>query len=221
MVAVANNGREALVAWEREPFDIVLMDVQMPEMDGLESTRRIREIERGQKRRTPIIAMTASAMKGDRQRCLEAGMDGYISKPVKRRSLFAEIARVLDASGAQPGAGESVAFDESALMARIDGSMEFLNEAITILDEDGTSLLERIHAAVAARDAPALATHAHTLKGMLANFCAPCAEGAARELESMAREERLTDVEAAAARVQRETARLHDALGEFLRSRSE
>jgi CheY-like chemotaxis protein len=96
-VFVANNGREAVEAWERERYDVVLMDMQMPEMDGFEATSRIRrlELEREATPRTPIIAMTANAMKGDRERCLEAGMDGYVSKPVKRQTLFAEIGRVL------------------------------------------------------------------------------------------------------------------------------
>jgi len=97
-VAVANNGREAVDAWQRDRYDVVLMDVQMPEMDGLEATRTIRalEQERGSEQAIPIIAMTANAMKGDRERCLEAGMNGYVSKPVKRETLFAEIARVLE-----------------------------------------------------------------------------------------------------------------------------
>jgi CheY-like chemotaxis protein len=99
-VVVANDGRETVDTWERESCDVVLMDVQMPEMDGLEATARIRELEqeRGATQRTPIIAMTANAMKGDRERCLEAGMDGYVSKPVKRQILFAEIERVLGSS---------------------------------------------------------------------------------------------------------------------------
>jgi PAS domain S-box-containing protein len=96
-VFVANNGREAVDALEQDPYDVVLMDVHMPEMDGFEATTAIRERERTGEasRRTPIIAMTANAMKGDRERCLEIGMDGYVSKPVKRATLFAEIDRVL------------------------------------------------------------------------------------------------------------------------------
>ena len=97
-VVVANNGREAVDAWQRDRFDVILMDVQMPELDGFGATARIRELEqqRDMAQRTPIVAMTANAMKGDRERCLEAGMDGYVSKPVKRQTLFEEMDRVLE-----------------------------------------------------------------------------------------------------------------------------
>ena len=102
-MVMASNGKEALTALETsgewrpaDPsaarFDMVLMDVQMPEMDGIEATGRIRELEQGRGRRLPIIAMTAHAMKGDRERCLEAGMDGYVSKPIQIRELFTAIA---------------------------------------------------------------------------------------------------------------------------------
>ena len=94
-VVVANNGREAVDAWGKEQFDLVLMDVQMPEMDGFEATASIRGGEKGTEKYTPIIAMTAHAMKGDRERCLDAGMDGYVTKPVKASTLFAEVERVL------------------------------------------------------------------------------------------------------------------------------
>jgi PAS domain S-box-containing protein len=93
-VTVANNGREAVVALRKRQFDIVLMDVQMPEMDGLEATRMIRAAERDSSRRTPIIAMTAQALKGDREKCLDAGMDEYLTKPVRAADLHATIERL-------------------------------------------------------------------------------------------------------------------------------
>jgi two-component system sensor histidine kinase/response regulator len=91
---VVKTGKEALAAWKRESFDVILMDVQMPEMDGFEATSAIREAERITGGHTRIIAMTAHAMTGDRQRCLTAGMDGYISKPIQVQTLFEAIANV-------------------------------------------------------------------------------------------------------------------------------
>ena len=98
-VTVANNGKEAVALWESGRFDLVLMDVQMPEMDGLDATRAIRAREKDKKARTPIIAMTANAMAGDREMCIEAGMDGYVTKPVKKDALFGEVQRVMSAGG--------------------------------------------------------------------------------------------------------------------------
>ncbi|HZD95487.1 MAG TPA: response regulator, partial [Candidatus Sulfotelmatobacter sp.] len=97
-VAVAETGRSALQLMEREPFDLILMDVQMPEMDGLEVTATIRKRERSSGRHIPIVAMTAHAMESDRDRCLDAGMDHYISKPLDPRHLFAVIDHVCAAS---------------------------------------------------------------------------------------------------------------------------
>jgi HPt (histidine-containing phosphotransfer) domain-containing protein len=106
-------------------------------------------------------------------------------------------------------------------MDRVDGDVEFLEETVAMLDEDGPELLVQIQAAVSARDAAALVKPAHALKGMVSNFCAPLAEAAARELERMGREEQLADVNAAADRARRETDRLREALHEFLRAKSE
>jgi two-component system sensor histidine kinase/response regulator len=108
-VVVAGDGRVAVDMWTNGSFDLILMDVHMPEMDGLQATARIREVEHasGDGRRTPIIAMTANAMKGDREACLEAGMDGYVSKPVRRDTLFAEIDRVLAELGRDGGPAPS------------------------------------------------------------------------------------------------------------------
>jgi two-component system, sensor histidine kinase and response regulator len=94
-VVLAQNGREALEALEGRPFDIVLMDGQMPEMDGFEATRLIREKEKASGIHVPIIALTAHAMQGDKERCLAAGMDGYVSKPVKMDDLFSIIENVV------------------------------------------------------------------------------------------------------------------------------
>ncbi len=110
--------------------------------------------------------------------------------------------------------------DPNALMDRVDGDLEFLEETIAMLDEDSPALLDQIHAAANAGDAAALVRPAHALKGMLANFCAERAETAARELEIRGREERLSDVDAAIVRVKDETARLREALHQFLRTKS-
>jgi len=94
-VTLANDGREAVDHWQRQAFDLVLMDVQMPEMDGFEAVAAIREAEQGRATRTPVIALTAHAMSGDRERCLAAGMDGYLTKPMKLAQLVAAIDDVL------------------------------------------------------------------------------------------------------------------------------
>lgn len=98
-VTVAGDGREAVRVWQTGSFDLILMDVQMPEMDGLEATRFIREEEQGSSGHIPIVAMTAHAMKGDRERCLNAGMDNYIAKPIRAQQLFEVIAKVMEESG--------------------------------------------------------------------------------------------------------------------------
>lgn len=102
-VEIATNGQEAVDAYERESFDLILMDVQMPIMDGLTATRHIRLLEESRDRKTPIIAMTANAMTGDRERCLDAGMDGYVSKPVRRGILMEEMNRVRGLCGSVAG----------------------------------------------------------------------------------------------------------------------
>jgi CheY-like chemotaxis protein len=94
-VVVTESGKKALAAWQEQPFDLILMDVQMPEMDGFEATAIIREQEKSGAKHTPIIAMTAHAMVGDRERCLAAGMDDYVSKPINADDLFAAIARLM------------------------------------------------------------------------------------------------------------------------------
>ena len=117
-VVVANNGREALSAWAAEPFDLILMDLQMPELGGLEATAAIRAKERSTGQHTPIVAITAHAMTGDREKCLDAGMDGYASKPVKPKDLFDAIHAALGAGGARGTTGPTVISKELAPLAQ-------------------------------------------------------------------------------------------------------
>jgi CheY-like chemotaxis protein/HPt (histidine-containing phosphotransfer) domain-containing protein len=196
-VIVAGNGREALAALEREPCDLALMDVQMPEMDGFEATAAIRERERTMGGHLPIIAMTAHAMMGDRERCLEAGMDGYVSKPIQAAQLLAEIERLIPADVTPPRHGMEDAdmdsvFDRAAFLERLDGDFELLDELVETFREECPRLLSETRAAVSRGDSPGLERAAHALKGSVSNFCAPAAFEAAQRLEQMGREGNLT-----------------------------
>ena len=202
-VTIASNGREAvkLIA-ESAEFDVILMDIQMPEMDGFHATAAIREIESKGKRRTPIVAMTAHAMKGDRERCLDAGMDGYVSKPVQSKVLYETIeAMTRPAAPAEslshppvppittPVARDAVNLDE--ILERLGGNVGLLQSIVSLFDEDCPGQMASIQAAIKANDAGALALAAHTLKGSLLALSADRASAAALELEKMGRESRL------------------------------
>src|SRR6185295_15325873 len=169
-VAIAANGREAVDAIQRQPFDVVLMDVQMPEMGGFEATGIIRAREREGAARVPIVAMTAHAMKGDRERCLAAGMDEYLTKPLDPRQLCLLVEQI--AAGEVPAAAEeSAAIDVPAqVLARVGGDRELLAEISRLFVDDAPRHLERIRHALDARDGDALLRAAHGLKGAAANF---------------------------------------------------
>ncbi len=236
---VANNGCEALLALDRERFDLVLMDVQMPEMDGLETTREIRKREaEGRLPRLPIIALTAHAMKGDRERCLAAGMDDYVTKPVEVRTLFDAIDRLV---GPAPQAGngsaaalESTAppeapapsadgtapntaalIDSRALLSRVDGDTELLHELIDLFLQDSPRQLSTLRAALACNDVRALQAAAHSIKGSASNFVAAAVVDAALQIESLARGGNLTGCVPACAALEAEMARLNTALAEL------
>ena len=189
-VQVVNDGQEALDALERGGVDLVLMDVQMPRMNGLEATAEIRRREEGTGSRVPIIAMTAHAMQGDRERCLEAGMDSYVSKPVNADQLFqtmggllgwsTEPARTVEAGGFDP-------IDRDALRQHLDGDRELLLELIDIFREETPRLIDQSAQAVAEGDAGAITRLSHALRGMTANFHAPRAVQAAERLEELGR----------------------------------
>jgi signal transduction histidine kinase/DNA-binding response OmpR family regulator/HPt (histidine-containing phosphotransfer) domain-containing protein len=200
-VAIAANGREAVDALEGGGFDVVLMDVQMPEMDGFEATRRIRAREGETGGHLPIIAMTAHAMKGDRERCLEVGMDGYISKPLHPAELFEEVERLgspaLRTSAAVPAAAvaEAPTFDPVGVLGTVGGDVALLREIIAAFADEYPSLLERIREGVAKGDAEAVQAGAHSLKGAVSNFGRSAARDLAERLETRGRNQNLVGAE--------------------------
>jgi len=213
-VAIAANGREALDALERDRFDVVLMDVQMPEMGGFEATAAVRERERTTAAHVPIIAMTAHAMKGDRERCLAAGMDDYLTKPLDSRTLCSLVERVADGRVESSPVADAVPPLEISdqVLARVAGDRQLLAEISRLFVEDAPKYLARIREALDQRDSDALRRAAHALKGAAANFDAAAVVDAARALEDIGRGANLADGERAWGRVERETARLVDAL---------
>ena len=189
-VTVVCNGREALSALEKGCFDLVLMDVQMPDMDGLDATRLLREKEKESEHRQPVIAMTALVMKGDRERCIEAGMDGYLSKPIRPQELDEVLDKYLtrDREGSS-GAESDVPIEPSVvaadLLERIDGDLSLLSELLELFRADYLGQIRALREAIENRDAATLQRVGHALKGALGNLSAPIASRIAGELESM------------------------------------
>jgi two-component system sensor histidine kinase/response regulator len=209
-VLVASNGQEALAALQAWSVDVVVMDVQMPVMDGLAATRAIRGREEGTHRRLPIIAMTAHSGAGDRERCLAAGMDAYLTKPVHAETLLAAIAGQVEG---RPGAPtDAPAFDPLAALERTDGSVELLREVAGLFQEECPRLLGEMRRALEARDPIALQRSAHALKGSVSNFGAPRAATAAARLEDTARSAPLDELRDLSRVLETEVHRLQDAL---------
>ena len=193
-VTVANNGREAVAAVEKGRFDLVLMDVQMPDMDGLEATAIIRRNElAGDKRRMPIIAMTAHALSGDRERCLEAGMDGYTSKPINADELFAAIEQLAAAKPAAEDACLAAAnpVDWPAALKTVRGDSGLLTTIVETAVTEIPNLLAAVRNAVTGGDPQALRLAAHTLKGSVRYFGALRVTELAARLESLGQAESL------------------------------
>jgi CheY-like chemotaxis protein len=217
VVVVAGTGREAVGAWERERFDLVLMDVQMPELDGLEATGVIRAREQGTGRRVPIVAMTAHALKGDRERCLEAGMDDYLAKPVQMAELLGVLERLRAASPtraetAPATAAAELVFDRGTALDRLGGDEAFLEEVVGIFLHDAPRLMEDIRQAVARRDAACLRRTAHALKGSAGYVGGVRTAEVAQQLEAIGTDGDLTGAPDAVQTLEQEIERLTGAL---------
>jgi two-component system, sensor histidine kinase and response regulator len=230
-VTIANNGQEALNRLKTEKFDLILMDIQMPIMDGLAATAAIRESEKASHRHIPIIAMTAHAMAGDRERCLNAGMDAYVAKPFRPHELFNVVEQIqpqqLAAAATKdadfdPGQSaiaavqetstweqsDHVSFDRIEALKRVGDSEDILRELVELFRAEGPKQLAEIKHCQLAGDLPGLARAAHTLKGSVGIFAAQAAFDAALRIEKMGRDGDVSEFDDAWARLEREIKRL-------------
>ena len=227
-VEVARTGLEAVSASARTKFDVILMDVQMPEMGGLEATALIRQRERGTGNHVPIVAMTAHAMEGDRERCLAAGMDDYISKPVRQRDMERIIAQWLncDRVRAERPSSHNSSTDESAesspiaRLREIAGSDDesFIREVLQDFLEQVSGGIQAMTRAATAGDAAALLEVAHRLKGTSASLGIHRLASICAELESLAASGSVTDAERLIGLIDQEFKRARKGLEDELQS---
>jgi CheY-like chemotaxis protein len=215
-----NNGAEALAKLQTSTFDIVLMDCQMPVMDGFEATKRIRNGEDGLLNpRIPIIAMTAHALEGDRERCLEAGMDDYVAKPLHPSELNEAIIRVTSLHVIQPTGQDNEhtneapcskahtvckeeVFNESEFLERLDNDRELAHDVMDAFLSDTPQQIQLLGDLVNSADAPAIRRQAHGIKGAALNISAPTLSAIAFEMEEMGRDGNLENVTDALSRLQ-------------------
>ncbi|HRX80836.1 MAG TPA: response regulator, partial [Pirellulaceae bacterium] len=228
-VKVADNGREAVELFKKQRFDVILMDVQMPILDGYQATAAIRELEKDLPHSTPIIAMTAHAMRGDREKCLEAGMDAYIAKPLDAKQLLDLIESITETRFAASNKQDAIVpidpqpmssasrtiIDYQGAMQRLGQDAELYREFIGFYDEDSKNLLREIEEAVSKNHAASLQHAAHSLKGLAGNLGATGVVDAAFELEKSGRSASLDKVSSQLATLRDEIARLDAALDEY------
>jgi len=222
-IVVTSSGREGLEALERERFDLILMDVQMPDMSGIDVTQAIRRKEKEVGGHIPIIATTASAMKEDRERCLEAGMDAYLSKPFEKEMLYKTIDELTNVSKDAEFADTSVpsggkpALDLNAALDSLDGDAELLREVAVIFLAQSPKHLEKIREAVSARDPRGLERAAHALKGQAAYLMAETTVELASRLEEIGRAGSIAGSAQALAMLEVELGKLQASLAELER----
>ncbi len=225
---VVANGAEAIKALETLPYDLVLMDVQMPEMDGLEATRRIRQPESAvRNHQVPIIAMTANAMQGDREKCLEAGMNDYTSKPVSPKDLALTLEKWLpkkagggeQTAGAAPVAAtepQALVFDKAGMMARVMDDEDLARSLARMFLEHIPGQIEELKGFLKANDTPSVTRQAHSIKGAAANVGGEALCEVALQMEQAGKAGNLSAVAKLLPEMEARFARLREAINELL-----
>jgi len=244
-VEVAQNGKQALEAVDQQDFDVVLMDVQMPVMDGFQATQAIRKLADPKRARLPVIAMTAHALKGDSDRCLEAGMDGYISKPVKGEELIELVERLAGTGGCdvqavpppeqdpprgaiaesetknvvrQVPAGDASVFDLDEALSICGGNYGIVQEMVACLFDEADSLIEKMRTALNTGNATGLGNAAHRLKGTVLYLGARSATDATQRVERIGQSGDLTAAAEAIDELLTQIERLKEALARPMQS---
>jgi CheY-like chemotaxis protein len=213
------TGREAVELLDKDAAncDVALMDVEMPDMDGFQATAIIREKEKITGKHIPIIAMTAYAMKGDRERCLAAGMDGYVPKPIRHQELFDAIQTLVKdipsiPAPTRPEEHPVEVLDEALLVSRVDRDPQLLRDLVDLFLEEYPRLVNEIRAALERKDAKSVERGAHSLKGCTGNLAAKMASEAALKLEKLAHAGDLVGAESLLQELESQLARLKPAL---------
>ena len=218
-VTIVGNGRLAADRAVLEPFDLVLMDVQMPEMGGLEATALIRDHERTAGGHVPIVALTARAMAGDREQCLAAGMDAYVPKPLRAEDLFAAIDSVVAQQRGPSAAATQVPpdkVDRDPLLEGFGGRADLLKHVVEVFLEDAPATLARLKQAIQANNGTEVAAIAHSLKGSVGLFSQGQAFEGIRRLEHVGKGGDLSQAETMRAEIEDSVARLTIELRELL-----
>ncbi len=222
-VTIASNGREAVKAWAADSFDVILMDVQMPDMDGFEATNAIRELEKRSGGHIPIVAMTAHAMSGDRDRCLESGMDEYLSKPIRARQIADKLASIFDGNTLECSAAASQEesqpveskIDWEQALSGIDGDHELLADVISVFLEALPDTLHSIETSLFELRTKDVERVAHSLKGELLALGASSVATLARELEKAGRENNFATAKQVFVTLQQQVLGLREPLIDF------
>jgi len=236
-VVLADGGRQAVELYSTQSFDLVFMDIQMPEMDGFEATARIREVQKRTGVPVPVVAMTAMAMKGDREKCLAAGLDDYISKPIEAGALervLASVESTRDSGGQEPepepepvsaafGPGADLgrgAFDPRVALPRCMGEESLLLELLTVYLADCEGYLNHLRQAWEAADQVRFVRAAHKIKGAISYFCSDELAAEARGIEETAAKQGMAACASRLEAFQSDVLRLNREASEFVQSKS-